>query len=67
MSELSKCPCCGSDAVYSYYTKAQDNGESEKYSVFVVCSQCGLRTKSIVRDVSYSAEQLVASSWNRRV
>lgn len=67
MTELQKCPCCGGDAIYSYYTKAVTDGEGEKYSAFVVCSSCGLRTKSFIRDVSYSAESEAATLWNTRV
>ena len=63
MISLEKCPCCGGDAVYSYYTKTENN---EKYSAYVTCSVCGLRTKAIERDVSYSAEDKVAELWNAR-
>ena len=66
MKELSKCPCCGGDAIYSYYTKTVTDGEGERYSTFVVCNQCGLRTKSVIRDVAYSAEDTVADLWNAR-
>ena len=37
MIALEKCPCCGGDAIYSYYT----NADSEKYSAYVTCSECG--------------------------
>ena len=67
MTELQKCPCCGGDAIYSYYTKPVVDGEGEKYSAFVTCSVCGLRTKSFIRDVSYSAESEAATVWNARV
>ncbi len=66
MKELEKCPCCGGDAIYSYYTKQVTDGEGERYSAFVVCSTCGLRTKSMIRDVSYSAEDICADLWNAR-
>lgn len=59
---ISNCPCCGETAGLAYYT----NEKNEPYSTYVVCSNCGLKTKAIVRDVSYNAEQTVADLWNTR-
>ena len=63
VTEIQNCPCCGEKAGLAYYT----NEKNEPYSTYVVCSNCGLKTKAVVRDVSYSAEETVISLWNTRV
>ena len=61
-TEILTCPCCGESAGLGYYT----NDKNEQYSTYVVCSNCGLKTKAITRDVSYDAEEEVISLWNQR-
>ena len=62
MTEISKCPCCGGTANLAYYV----NSDNEKYSCYVVCSECGLRTKTLARDVSWDAEDEVIKLFNAR-
>ena len=62
VSEILNCPCCGEKAGLAYYS----NEKNEPYSTYVVCSNCGLRTKAVPRDVAYNAEQTVVDAWNQR-
>lgn len=63
MTDIKACPCCGGTANLAYYV----NSENEKYSCYVVCSECGLRTKAIARDISYDGEEEAIGLWNARV
>ena len=61
-TEILTCPCCGQSAGLGYYT----NEDNEPYSAYVVCSECGLRTKAIPRDVAWDSEEEVIALWNQR-
>lgn len=62
-TDIDACKCCGGTGTLAYYT----NSDSEVYSVYVTCEDCGLRTKAIVRDVSYDAEEEAIALWNATV
>ena len=61
-TEIQTCPCCGETAGLAYYT----NEKNEPYSTYVVCSNCGLKTKAIPRDIAYDAEEEAITLWNTR-
>ena len=57
MTNISNCPCCGGTANLAYYV----NADNEKYSCYVVCSECGLRTKAIIRQLNAQYPKIVVN------
>ena len=66
-NSLRSCPCCGGKAEIK---KGYRNSDDCVYrTIYVQCTQCGLRTKELITDRYYDDLHIpeeVAELWNRR-
>lgn len=64
---LKSCPCCGGKAEVK--ERYDTDGRCGYETVYVQCSQCGLRTGELITDGYYATwytPEEVAAVWNRR-
>lgn len=58
MSELKPCPFCGGEAELRHIAHGK--------TAYVVCTKCGCKTQNTPAKCEYSADDIVATAWNRR-
>ena len=61
------CPCCGGEARLGLVRKqTYETGEIITH-VYIICNECGMRTRNVTVSPAYSAIGVAVDCWNRRV
>ncbi|MBD5142111.1 MAG: hypothetical protein HDT22_00630 [Ruminococcus sp.] len=62
---LKPCPFCGGIAEFKLLAPSIFESNSDT-AIYVECSNCKIRTKSVEKSIDYTAKEIVAEIWNTR-